>query len=281
MALMALTALPYAGGKSHASGRLSGPWVASMLPYDKGYAELCGGMASVLINRKPSQWEIFNDRDRHIYNWWRMVREQPEELQRRLDATPHSEDEYRWACQAIEEFGSEWADEVEYARCISVLLGQGFVRTTRPGTWLQPSDGRRHAQPNIAALAKRMYNVTLYNRCALKILEHLGRKKDFVIYLDPPYQSSERTNRHYQGSIDYEALKAAMLAQTPQNQVAISGYDKEWDELLEHGWFKNSLPVKTTFLGTIREKTNKDRIESLWTSYQPKSNNRQETGSLF
>ena len=59
-----LSALRYYGGKNaqHRTGR----WIASMLPYDKGYVEPFAGMLGVLLQRRRSAAEMVNDADGNL-----------------------------------------------------------------------------------------------------------------------------------------------------------------------------------------------------------------------
>jgi len=82
-------AVPWYGGKlSHLD------WLLPLLPACDHYCEpYCGG-ASVLLNREPSPVETINDLDGEIVCFFRVLRDQPEELIRRLLLTPYSREEY-------------------------------------------------------------------------------------------------------------------------------------------------------------------------------------------
>jgi DNA adenine methylase len=64
----------YGGKYSHLD------WLLPLLPYTKHYCEPFGGSAAVLINRKPSPVETYNDIDGEVANFFRVLREQKEEL---------------------------------------------------------------------------------------------------------------------------------------------------------------------------------------------------------
>ena len=78
----ALRGLKWVGGKSAASALGTGKWITSLLPYDRTYAEPFAGMCGVLLQRFPSAEEIVNDLDERVVNWWRVVRDRPDEIQR-------------------------------------------------------------------------------------------------------------------------------------------------------------------------------------------------------
>lgn len=78
-------AFSYLGGKS----RLA-PWIASLLPAHRTYVEPFAGSAAVLFAKALSKTEIINDRDRSVVCFFRVLRDQPDELVRVLTLTPYA-----------------------------------------------------------------------------------------------------------------------------------------------------------------------------------------------
>ena len=67
-----LIAFGWYGGKfSHLD------WLLPLLPPARHYCEPFGGSAAVLINRKPSPVETYNDLDGEIVNFFRALRDKP------------------------------------------------------------------------------------------------------------------------------------------------------------------------------------------------------------
>ena len=54
----------------------------------------------MLLNRPPSPIETYNDLDGEVVNFFRVLRDQPDELIRRIALTPFSREELRVACAA-------------------------------------------------------------------------------------------------------------------------------------------------------------------------------------
>lgn len=77
--------MPYSGGKQ---------WVAKQIvdlfPPHAGYIEPFAGALSALLAKTPSELEVVNDLDGDIVAFWRVLRDQPEELERVCALTPHS-----------------------------------------------------------------------------------------------------------------------------------------------------------------------------------------------
>ena len=250
-----LTALPYLGGKNPL--RKVGPWVAAHLPMRKGYCEPMAGMASVLLNRPHSRIEILNDLDGHIVAFWRAVRDNGVELQRQLDLTPVSREEFKRAQQTLKD--GTWESEITRARDVTIQLWQGYQKITISRGWASPCSGGG-PRPNITALVKRLRDVALEQRDAVELLDYLSDYRDFTIFCDPPYQSD--TSREYQVAIDRDALVEVLL-KNRQHSIALSGYGAEWDMLLDHGWKKDTMKIKTELCDGV----SMERQESLWVNY--------------
>src|SRR3954453_21414764 len=92
------------GGKPYLCDRIIGHF-----PPHHTYLEPFGGAAAVLINKRPSLVEVYNDLDERITRLFRVLRDHGEELHRRLSLTPYSEVEFKRSSERTD-------DEIELAR---------------------------------------------------------------------------------------------------------------------------------------------------------------------
>ena len=86
-----LRALGWVGGKSLHGAHRTGKWIAGLLPpvgTTYTYIEPFCGMLGVMLQRPKHRREIANDLDGDLINWWRAVRDYPQELGDRLDWSP-------------------------------------------------------------------------------------------------------------------------------------------------------------------------------------------------
>lgn len=81
--------LRYHGGK----WRLA-PWIISHFPKHSVYVEPFGGGASVLLRKKRSYAEVYNDLDEEIVNLFRICRDQGDKFVEALFLTPFSRTEF-------------------------------------------------------------------------------------------------------------------------------------------------------------------------------------------
>ena len=118
----------YGGKYSHLD------WLLPLLPETKHYCEPFGGSAAVLVNRKPSPIETYNDIDGDIANFFRVLRNDKEKLLEAIGLTPFSREEFELAIQEP----TEPMSDLERARRFFVRARQvrtGLAQTASSGRW--------------------------------------------------------------------------------------------------------------------------------------------------
>ena len=105
--------ITYFGGKTRIADQ-----IAALLPPHEHYVEPFAGSLAVLLAKPPSAMETVSDLDGDLMNFWRVLRERPQELERACALTPHSRAEHQAAYEAAD-------DDLERARRIWVRLTQG------------------------------------------------------------------------------------------------------------------------------------------------------------
>src|SRR6202044_3857688 len=65
-------------------------WLLPLLPEAHHYCEPYAGSAAELLNRAAAPVETYNDIDGEVVNFFRVLREDPEELTRLIKLTPFS-----------------------------------------------------------------------------------------------------------------------------------------------------------------------------------------------
>lgn len=68
--------------------------IIALMPPHRSYLEPFFGSGAVLFNKPPSAIETVNDIDGDIVNFFRVLREQPEELARAISLTPYAREVY-------------------------------------------------------------------------------------------------------------------------------------------------------------------------------------------
>jgi DNA adenine methylase len=225
---------------------------------------------SILLRKSPCDLEVYNDISSDVVRFFRVLREQPEDLARAVALTPFSAEEFAASSEST-------SDDLEHARRFIVQSAQGIgghrgrVGSRRTGWRRCVAPGLiAHGSRNTAAewhqdtllealldAAERLRGVMIehgdWRECAER-----QRHPSTLLYLDPPYVSSTRSyGREY--SVEWsEDDHRAMLAYALEwpGPCAISGYACDlYDSALE-GWqryTRQQMTNGTTF-----------RTEVLW-----------------
>src|SRR5699024_3629407 len=77
------------------------PKIAKLLPAHDHYVEPFAGSLAVLLAKPRSKIETVNDLDEDLMTFWRVLREQPEALERQARLTPYSRKEMNIAFQEL------------------------------------------------------------------------------------------------------------------------------------------------------------------------------------
>lgn len=163
--------------------------ILPMLPYRNGFCEPFGGTGAVLLARRESPLEIFNDRYSGVTCFYRVMRDQKKMdlLLERLELSQHSREEFMWSRDTWE----KCEDEIERAARWYYMMrmsfghqGRHFGRSTsgRGQMGVKFKRGFELFQP----CHNRLINVQIENQDWRQCLKDYD-DKEMVWYLDPPY----------------------------------------------------------------------------------------------
>lgn len=176
-------------------------WLLPLLPECHHYCEPFAGSAAVLLNRAPSPVETYNDIDGDVVNFFRVLRDEPEELMRVISLTPFSREEFHLAIYG----DTEGVSAVELARRFFVRARQtrtGLAQTATLGRWANCKDTSRAGMSGVVSrwlggveglpeLAERLLRVQIENRPAIDVIR-LYDGPNTLFYCDPPYVHTTR-----------------------------------------------------------------------------------------
>lgn len=245
-------------------------WIIGHFPegYEKMvYIEPFAGSSAVFFNKNPGIIETVNDLNGDVVNLFRVLRDNPEELIRKIELTPYSREEYRTATEPSD-------DPVESAR--------RFVVRTTQSIGAKPDSGwRNHKQAKIGGTACKWNGlpetlweavdrlkgntknlVQIESMDALQLIAKYNYS-DVLMYLDPPYvKSTRRTNKLYKVEMDEDGQNELLdLVMNSKAKIILSGYQSDlYDERLS-GWHKDEIQTRTTATDIATEK--------IWMNYEP------------
>ena len=226
--------IKWAGGKSRLRKR-----IIPIIPPHTCYVEPFGGGAWVLLGKKPSEVEVYNDIDGELVNFFRIIKHRPEEF---LNA-------FEWELVSREEFDrlaaldTSTLDDIQRARRLFYLIMAGWGgELNYPRLQTSITDGG-HGNRLIGALKTLEQRIRpVHDRLKTVIVEHLDWLEAFnrydspttVFYVDPPYPGNGVNYKHNMKSWEDHERLAKRLAQV-QGKWIISSYDRPEIRALYNG----------------------------------------------
>lgn len=240
----------YAGGKMRLADR-----IVSLMPAHGHYVEPFAGSLSVLLAKPLSPAETVNDVDGDLVCFWRVLRDQTDDLVRICAATPHSRRELE---RARETPRGVAVSSLERARRTWVRISQsrgGTLRTTTGWRFYAAMNGVRNTSmpdtlrayvDRMETVAQRLSHVSLECDSYEEVLERYD-DCDTLFYCDPPYLGSTRSTWHYAAEMRSEAEHVQLLDRLNalQGMVLLSGYPSPLYEKRLSDWQQVTFRSKT------------------------------------
>jgi DNA adenine methylase len=235
----------YPGGKTRSLMQ-----ILPHLPYRKSFLDVCGGAGNVILSRRPSKLEVYNDRFGGVTDFYRCIKDPVlfDKLTDWLDHTVHSREEF-WFCkntwenhQDIVERAARWYYMTMYS---FGAQGRNFGRSVSHATNIS---GKVRARiPDFQKVHERFRNILIENQDVRVLLKDFD-SEDAVFYIDPPYFG---TYKEFYPTIMTEKDHVEMLDMVFKMKgfVAVSGYQNEvyksykWDQVLTWKCFVSSKSV--------------------------------------
>ena len=192
------------------------------------YIEPYFGSGAVFFTKPVSPHELINDMNSLVVNFFRVLRDQTDDLLFAIEATPWSREEYDHSHVLS-------GNVIEDARRFVTRIWQAHASDLAKKTgWknrgsAQPARGMsirwQRVPAELAELAMRLKDAEIENRPAIEVMTRFATK-DTLIYADPPYLMETRTQKMYahEMSIEQHVEMLDVLARHP-GPVVISGYE--------------------------------------------------------
>jgi len=226
----------WAGGKSRSVAQ-----ILKFLPYRNLYVEPFGGSAAILLARKPSELDVYNDRHGGVVAFYRCLRDKKkfQELVDWLELTIHSREDFvdakqTWVKESDDVIrAGKWYYMVNYS---FGSLGRNFGRSTS-GRGLIGGKIRNKLK-YFPFIHDRLARVQIENQDWSDCIRDYD-SRETVFYIDPPYIDA------YQGTFKYEMThddhrKLLETIFQIRGFCAVSGYanplydNQPWDD--RHVW---------------------------------------------
>lgn len=247
-------------------------WLLPLLPECHHYCEPFSGSGAVILNRSPSAVETYNDIDGEVVNFFRVLRNNPDDLIRLISLTPFSREEFFMAIN----IDPDSISSLERARNFYVRARQtrtGLAQTASLGRWANCLQTSRSGMSGAVSrwiggfealdgIVERLMRVQIENRPAVQAIA-LYDSSDTLFYCDPPYLHETRGDTNSYGFEmnveDHQTL--ADLLRGCKGKVALSGYRCPPMDNWYKDWNRYDAPLKNCH--SIKQ----IRQECLWMNY--------------
>jgi len=235
--------MPWIGGKQALTALL-----ASLFPLSFAkYVEVFGGGGALLFYKEPeNHHEIYNDKNRLLCNFFRCVREYPEQLISELEFAINSREDFKYNREILRQ-DFELPNTRMAARYYqNVILSYAANATSYGGS--PRSMWSRF--PAILAASARLQNVVIENKDFQPLFLQRDAA-DTLFYIDPPYFDTE----DYYEQVDFtktDHLRLAELIANAKGYVLLS-YN-HCDEIVKLYSKPGFMIIPTTRLSNIAQR---------------------------
>ena len=259
-----LVAFGYCGGKFYQLN-----WLRKLLPKCHHFVEPFCGSAIVTLNREPSKLETINDINGDIINFFRVLRNNGNELIEKLENTAYARQEFIDASRPTD-------DLVERARNFYVRAIQSFGGVLRSGWARRIYSPRGQSPANFSNAVSKLYLirdrlqlVQIDNCPALSVIKSCDRDTT-LFYCDPPYVIGTHNADVYGDNdmSDDDHRELALVLHNCKARVAISGHRCDLYDELYHDWHRHDKDGNYICINDAKESPSRRRTDSLWTNYE-------------
>lgn len=223
-----------------------------LFPKHFHFVELMSGSGAVILNKDSSKMDTMNDIDGNVVNFFKVLRDKPEEFIRILSLTPVSRQEYKSAWPIDEENSSELEMARRFfVRCRMSFQGSGLVQSTGFNACMATSQQGRsknvakyfNSIDKLPAVIEKLQTIQIENLCYMDLIKKYDRPETFF-YVDPPYELRMRNYKKWYNH-EFSDKDHALLAENLKNikgMAMVSGYESPMYMELYKDW--TFIPLK-------------------------------------
>ncbi|MBF2754204.1 MAG: DNA adenine methylase [Gammaproteobacteria bacterium AqS3] len=241
-------------------------WLINQFPKSFSFVDVFGGSGVVSLNVVDRYKRVvWNDIDRNVVNFFKVLRDDSEELIRLIELTPVARDEHLAAW--------EYSDyPVENARRFFVRMTQSFNNYGLKGrcSWLGGSLESKKSRAGyvfarvkgLEEVVRRLQHIEIENKPFHDLIEKESHPDNFF-FVDPPYLNSTRNGSAYAHDMtddEHERL-FRMLDQSPANAVVCGHRSDLYDDLYK-SWTRKEHIINNAYVA--QRGCDPQRTEVVW-----------------
>ena len=233
------------------------------------YIEPFGGSFSIGLKKDITPTEIYNDLDKNVYSLYKCISDKDlfDEFKFRCDLCIYSED-FRSECKDKLNQDIPLVDRAFYFFYVNRTsfngLGGFSVNPLVRRSMSKSASDFLSAIDRLPELHQRLSKVIVMNTDGIELINKYS-KSNILIYADPPYVQSTRTNVRYSVDMpDDEQQLFINAALKSKSKLIISGYDNKIYNQLEQSNFKKVCFNVNVNSGNYKPKS---KTECIWFNY--------------
>jgi len=272
-------------------------WLLKYIPKHRYYLELFGGGASLLFAKPPCEFEVYNDIDGLLVNFFRVIRDSKKfkKFLKMAWLTPVSRNEHISFRDKILKDPDSLSDieKAFYFWYVSRTCFGGNI--FGGGFGIEIKDVCNNMPKNVSSYISALEMLPFAHRRIMKcVIENLDFREcmeryvdmwsydNAFVYCDPPYVEDTREDKglqyiHEMSKKDHEDFVDILLRYSNKAKFMVSGYDNEiYKKLEKAGWKKLTKLTACHVVGKTRfTKLKGDgvmlerhpRVECIWVNY--------------
>lgn len=251
------TPITYFGGKQRMLGR-----ILPLIPEHITYVEPFAGGAAVFFAKELAKGNILNDTNSHLMNYYRVLQNDTEALDKLIQETPYSRDAHAHATHILKY--PYFFDDVWRAWAVQVLSIMSFASKFDGSfgySMMGRQDGKwRGKKVLYPELKSKLGHVILESRDALEVIRAYDTEGTFF-FIDPPYIGTHLG--HYQGSYnaeDFSRLLDQLSGVRGKFMLTMRENELLRDTARAQGWMIHEREQWVT----SRRATKQDKKETEW-----------------
>ena len=261
------TPVTYYGGKLSLIQK-----ILPLIPKHKIYTEAFFGGGAVYFAKEKSVSEIINDTNDFVINFYKVLKENFEELKQKVETTLWSRATYKFAIHVYN--APHWFTDLQKAWAFWILTAQGFSGMI--GAWAYDKDSSK-ARTFInkklrftKELSERLETTQIENTDALKVIKSRDTIETFH-FIDPPYVGADQG--HYKGYTEQEFINLLDTLASIKGKFLLTTYDSELltDYVKKNNWHQIKIEKPLTAYNSKGGKR-KRKIEVFSMNYKIKNN---------
>lgn len=261
----------YYGGKASLVHR-----ILPLIPEHSIFIEPFFGGGSVLFSKEPSKGEIINDTNDAVINFFKVLKNNFDELKKKVDATLYSRTEYKVALTMYK--APHLFNNVQRAHSFWVLTVMGFSGTI--GSFSYDKDcskartlKNKRLRFNNKELSERLSSVQIENTDALKVLKSRTTKNSFA-FIDPPYVDKRTKDGniadqgHYSGYSKQDYIDLLNTLENIEGKFLLTTYDSDLltQYVKKNNWYQIKIEKPLTAYKSVGGKRKK-KVEVFSANY--------------